>query len=163
MNWLDIVIIVVGVILGFIGWRMGILQAVALVVGIGVGIVFASQFSAQGADILSTWIESPGMAKIVAYIVILVLTLVAATIVAGFARKILSFLLLGWVDRMAGLALGILATFVIFSGVLTYAQRYDVLGLPETIESSTLGSLMADKFDVVLRGLKLIPRDINLP
>ena len=163
MNWLDYVIIVVGVMLSFFGWRMGILKGIAMVVGIGVGIVFASRFSPQGADILSTWIESPATAKIVAYIIILVLTLVAATVVAGFARRILSLLLLGWVDRVAGLSLGILATFVIFSGVLTYAQRYDVFGLPKTIEESTLGSLMADKFDVVLRGLKLIPSDFGFP
>jgi len=163
MHWLDIVIIVVGVILGFLGWRMGILKAIALVVGIGVGIVFASRFNGEVADLLSRWIESPDTAKWTAYAIIFVVVMVAAMIVAGFARKILSLLLLGWADRLAGLALGILATFLIFSALLSAAQNFDVFGLPDAVAASTLGSLMADKFDVVLRGLKLIPGDFGLP
>jgi len=88
--------------------------------------------------------------------------MVAAMIVAGFARKILSLLLLGWADRLAGLALGVFATFLIFSALLSAAQNFDVFGLPDTIAASTLGSFTADKFDVVLRGLKLIPGDFGL-
>ena len=163
MNWLDVVIIVVGVVLALIGWRMGILKALALIVGIGIGVALASRFNSGMADLLSRWIESPEVAKWTAYVIIFILVIAAAVIVATVARKLLSFLLLGWVDRLAGLALGILATFVIFSALLSSAQKYDAFNLPETIEDSTMGSFMADKFDVVLEWLRLIPRDFRLP
>jgi len=183
MNWIDIAIIVVGVILGLIGWRMGLLKMVVLVVGLAVGIVLASRFGDQVADLLSTWIDNPGTAKIVAYIIIPVLVLMAGGIVAGIIRKILSILLLGWIDRTAGMALGVLITLAVFSFILSGAQGFDTQELcaklesvnlmarctdligdfQNTIDSSALGSFAADKFDVVLRALKLVPSGFGSP
>jgi len=163
MNWLDIVIIVVGVVLGFIGYRLGILKVVALIVGIAVGIVLASHFNSEVADFLSRWIDSPGTAKIAAYGVILGLTVIAAALVTGLLRRLLSLLFLGWVDRVAGLALGVFAAFAIFSAILSAAQDFELLGISDTIAASTLGAFVADKFDVVLRILRLVPNDFGLP
>jgi len=163
MNWLDILIIVVSGIIGFIGYRMGILKVVALVVGIVVGVVLGSRFNDEVADFLSRWISSPGTAKIAAYAAILVLGLLAATLVASLMRKVLGMLLLGWVDKFVGLALGVFVSFVMFSALLSFASNLSLMGFvgSDVIKGSTLGSFLADKFDVVLEATKLVPKDFN--
>ncbi|GIS82732.1 MAG: hypothetical protein CM1200mP15_13640 [Dehalococcoidia bacterium] len=40
-------------------------------------------------------------------------------------------------------------------------QKFPVGSIQETIDDSTLGSFLADNFDVVTRGLKIIPSDWN--
>ena len=164
MHWLDIVIIVGSGILGFIGYRMGLLKLLGLVVGVALGIVMGSRFNGEVADILSRWIDSEGTAKILAYAIILVLAIFVVSIVAGLLRKVLKVFLLGWVDRLAGLALGVLAAFAMFSALLSFAQELSLLGLvgADIIEASSLGSFLASKFDVVLRATKLVPGDLGL-
>lgn len=164
MHWLDIVIIVGSGILGFIGYRMGMLKLLALVVGVALGIVMGSRFNGEVADILSRWIDSEGTARILAYAVILVLAIFVASIIAGLLRRMLKVLLLGWVDRLVGLALGVLAAFAIFSALLSFAQELSFLGLvgADIIESSSLGSFLASKFDIVLKATKLVPGDLGL-
>ncbi len=164
MHWLDIVIIVGSGILGFIGYRMGMLKLLALVVGVALGIVMGSRFNGEVADILSRWIDSEGTARILAYAAILVLAIFVASIIAGLLRRMLKVLLLGWVDRLAGLALGVLAAFAIFSALLSFAQELSFLGLvgADIIESSSLGSFLASKFDIVLKATKLVPGDLGL-
>jgi hypothetical protein len=49
--------------------------------------------------------------------------------------------------------------FVLLSGVLTNVQRFPVRDYDQTIDESALGSFLADNFDVVIRGVKLIPGD----
>ena len=164
MHWLDIVIIVGSGILGFIGYRMGMLKLLALVVGVALGIVMGSRFNGEVADILSRWIDSEGTARILAYAVILVLAIFVASIIAGLLRRMLKVLLLGWVDRLVGLALGVLAAFAIFSALLSFAQELSFLGLvgADIIESSSLGSFLGSKFDIVLKATKLVPGDLGL-
>jgi hypothetical protein len=52
-----------------------------------------------------------------------------------------------------------LVGFLLVSGVLTAIQKFPVRDLDVTIDESTLGTFMADQFDVVIRGIKLIPGD----
>ena len=164
MHWLDIVIIVGSGILGFIGYRMGMLKILALVVGVALGIVMGSRFNGEVADILSRWIDSEGTAKILAYAIILILAIFVVSIIVGLLRRVLRVLLLGWVDRLAGLALGVLAAFAMFSALLSFAQELSLLGLvgADIIEASSLGSFLASKFDIVLRATKLVPGDLGL-
>jgi hypothetical protein len=47
----------------------------------------------------------------------------------------------------------------LISGVLTAIQKFPIRDLDQTIDESKLGIFMADQFDVVVRGVKLIPGD----
>jgi membrane protein required for colicin V production len=164
MNWLDIVILVGAGILGFIGFRFGLLKIAALFVGICVGIVIGSRFSDEVARVLLRWIDDPAVARIAAYAVILGVSLLAAVILAAVLRKVLEAVALGWLDKVGGLAVGILGAFVIFSAILSYSQELGIAGMMGTrvIEDSVLGSFLADKFDVVLRVTRLIPKGLRL-
>jgi hypothetical protein len=45
------------------------------------------------------------------------------------------------------------------SAFFSTVQAHPVAGLERSIDESTLGSFLADQFDTVLRGVRLIPRD----
>ena len=62
-------------------------------------------------------------------------------------------------ESSLGMAVGLLVGFLLVSGVLTAIQRFPVRDLDVTIDESKLGTFMADQFDVVIRGVKLIPGD----
>ena len=56
------------------------------------------------------------------------------------------------------MAVGVIIGFLILSGVLTGVQRY-ADRMDDDIDESALGVFLADNFDEVIRGVKLIPGD----
>ena len=161
MNWLDFVILASGGVIGLVGWRMGGIRAGVTATGILVGIAIAGHLHGRLEPLFSRFIDSDDGAEIAAFIAIFVLVLVASAtagvVASGLARR----LMLGWADKLVGLGLGILMTPAIGSALLSATQSYPVLGLDSTIDGSTLGSFLADNFDVVLRGIKFIPDDLG--
>ena len=65
----------------------------------------------------------------------------------------------GLAEKLAGMAVGLLVGFMLLSGVLTGIQRFPFRDLDKTIDESALGTFLADNFDVVIRGVGLIPGD----
>ena len=55
--------------------------------------------------------------------------------------------------------MGVLIGFLLLSGVLTALQKYPVKDLEVDIDESKLGALLADNFDVIVRGIGVIPGD----
>ena len=81
MHWLDTIIIVALAITTFSGLRLGIIKAVLSLVGLIVGVILAGRFYIPFAGALS-FIPQESLAKIAAFIIILVGTLVAASVFA---------------------------------------------------------------------------------
>ena len=106
MNWLDIVILIALVIAAVMGLRMGLIKAVLLVAGIIVGVVLAGHFSGPLGERL-TFISSEGVAKAVAFAVIMLAVLAAAAIAAALLTWATKLVMLGWVNRIGGAILGL--------------------------------------------------------
>ena len=58
MNWLDITILVVVLLLVFIGWRTGVIRAVSTIGGVIIGIYLAGQYHEDAASVLGEVITS---------------------------------------------------------------------------------------------------------
>lgn len=164
MNWLDVVILVVWAITAFWGFRTGLLQMVVLLVMVGVGLAFSSRLAGPVANLLSPFIANQDLRTIAAFavvfIILLVIAAVASHILGALTRALIFF---GPLNRLGGLAMGLLAGFVILSGALTALQKFPVGEVPKSIDSSPLGTFLVDHFDVVIRGVKLVPTDWELP
>ncbi len=161
MNWLDIVILATVAVVALMGLGMGGISVAVTGAGILAGIALATRLQDDVRPLFSRFIDSGNGAEIAAFAVVLVLALIGAAVVGAVARLILRTLMLGWLNRIAGLGLGVVIAFALGSAVLSTIQGYPVYDMERTIGDSVLGSFLADNFDVVLRGLKFVPSDLG--
>jgi uncharacterized membrane protein required for colicin V production len=140
MNWLDIVILVAVAIAAVIGLKMGLIKAVLLLAGIVVGVVLAGHFSGPLGERL-TFISSEGVAKGVAFAVIMLAVLAAAAIAAA---------LLTWAAKLVMLG-------ALFCGALL-AMWVHFLGMAEVIAQSAIATILLDRLPVVLA---LLPAEFD--
>lgn len=160
MNWIDAVILVVWGITALWGFSAGLVQ---LVVPLGIviaGLALSSRIADDVGNIFSRLTDSEDIQTIGGFVLIF-LGLFIVGLVAGFlVRKVLGIIpLFGLANRLGGMAAGILVGFLLLSGVLTAVQRHPFQNMDERVDGSALGSFLADNFDVVIRGAKLIPGD----
>ncbi len=155
MNWLDIVILVAIAIAAFMGLRMGLIKTVLVLAGIIVGVVLAGQFSGPLGERL-TFISSEGVAKGVAFAVIMLAVLAAAAIAAALLTWAAKVVMLGWVNRLGGAVVGLLLG-ALFCGALL-AMWVHFLGMAEAITDSAIATILLDRLPVVLA---LLPAEFD--
>ena len=156
MNWLDAVIIVVLVISILSGLRSGLIKILFGLVGIVVGVVLAGHFADSLASKM-TFINNPEWAKMAAFAIILVATMLVFAILAVILSKLISAILLGWVNRLGGAVLGLVAGALFCGAFLSIWLHYN-LGGQDVISHSALARFLLDKFPVVL---KLLPSEFK--
>jgi len=146
MNWLDIVIIIVIALSVFNGLRSGLIKMLFSVAGIIVGIVLAGRFADDFAGVL-TFIPDD-WSKIAAFAIILVAVMIVAWILGTVLSKLISLVLLGWVNRIAGAVLGLFIGAFFMGAILSIWVNY--LGPSETVSNSALANFLLDKFPIAL-------------
>lgn len=147
MNWLDIVILVLIAVPTFIGLRQGLIKAILSLAGLIIGVILAGSFHGALAGQL-TFITQESLARIVAFVIILIGVMIIAGVIASILKSIASLLLLGWVNKLGGAAFGFLMG-AIFCGTLLIAwAKY--LGVGATFSNSILAALLIDRVPVVL-------------
>jgi membrane protein required for colicin V production len=155
MNWLDIIIIVLIAIAALTGLRIGIIKAVLSLVGVIVGVVLAGRFYGAVAGGL-TFIPQETLAKIVAFVIILVGVMLIAGILAAVLKWLATVVLLGWVNRLGGAILGLVLGAIFCSSLLAIWAKFPAIAGP--IAKSDLASLLLDRFPMVLA---LLPREFD--
>ena len=160
MNWIDAVILVVWGITAIWGFATGLVMvALPLCVTIA-GLALSSRFADDVGNIFSKLTDSEDIQTVAGFILIFLGLFIIGLVVAFWLRKVLGLIpLFGPANRLGGMAAGILVGFLLLSGVLTAVQKHPFQNMDERIDGSALGSFLADNFDVVIRGAKLIPGD----
>jgi len=128
MNWLDIVLTLLllgGIISGF---KNGIIGEVATLAALILGIWGSVKFSWWTADILIGWGVKSDYMHIISFIVTFVIIVVVIQVMAKFLNKLLDSLALGFVNRLAGMAVGIIKAALIISVVLVVIDSLDEKG-----------------------------------
>ena len=138
MNWFDFVILgFMGVPMA-LGFRTGLISSVSTLVAIVVGVFLATQFWRQGADFVGVIVTDENIAGIAAFALIMIGTILAAWATAVFVKRVLSMLLLGWVDKLGGIACGALVGATVVSSVIWAIESYSVPKLETAINESVL-------------------------
>jgi len=146
MNWLDILIIVVLVLLGVAGLRQGMIRTVFGVAGLIGGIVLAGRYYDELAALLfpsgAIW------GNIAAYAIIVIGTLVVAGLIGWLLAKLVNFAALGWLDKFMGFILGVVIGGLLFAAILAivlhFADYYP--GMEATINQSAIGRFLVTAF-----------------
>ncbi len=155
MNWLDIVLIVILALGAFSGLKTGIIKVLFTIVGIIVGVILAGRFSDNLAGVL-TFIDNPGWAKIAAFAIILVVVLIISGVLAAVLSKLISLVLLGWVNRLVGAVLGLIVGAIFCGAILAIWVKY--LGIGDAVSGSGLARFLLDTFPFILG---LLPSDFD--
>lgn len=148
MNWLDIVILVMLAIGVFTGLKNGIIKGVLLLAGIIVGVILAGNYYqtlAAGLDFIS----HPGAQQITAFLIIIGVTIAAASIVAWLLRSVLKAVLLGWVDKLGGAVFGFLMTAIVWGAILATWLQF-LPGQAGIVTESAIAAFLLDIFPLTL-------------
>lgn len=161
MNWLDIAIIVSTGVLLLLGWKLGVVHLAVVAVGAFLGITLASRFKDEVEPAFSVLGLGDNWAEVAAFIAIFLIALAAALVAGSMLRFMSRRLKIGWADNAIGATLGLVVSLAVWSTLLSTVQSHPVLGLEITVEDSALGTFLADKFDLVLKGIGFIPDDLG--
>ncbi len=120
MNWLDIVFIVILAVAAYMGMKNGLLGTAFTAVGVYIGWVLAGQYSGDLGEVFSDKVDNQTWVTVISYGIIIILAVVVTRIIWRIVRPILTILTLGlagMVDKLGGLAMGLIVGAAI-SGLL---------------------------------------------
>ncbi len=139
MNWLDLALIVSMATGGLVGMWVGFIRGAFAVAGVILGMVLVSNFRETATGLLADYVPSDTLTTALGYAVTISIALAAAVIGAAIVRTIVYRLFLGWVDRFAGLAVGLTGAVVISAAAvisvagLDYGNNFPGQGMAGTI------------------------------
>ncbi|MDP6569886.1 MAG: CvpA family protein [Candidatus Marinimicrobia bacterium] len=117
--------IVIALILGYFtfnGLRHGFIEEMARLISLIGGFILASKFHQQLLPILQPYFSEGSVRVTVAYLLVFVASAVTITIIAKILQKFIELVLLGWLNRVLGLLLGMLKGFLIVSLLIFIIQ-----------------------------------------
>ena len=159
MNWIDAVILVVWGITALWGFSTGVIRISISLVVVIVGLALSSRIAEDVGNIFSGLTDSEGAQTVGGFILIFLGLAIIGAIASFGIGTVLRFLpVFGLANRFGGIVVGVIIGFLLLSGVLTGVQRFTNT-VDDDIDESALGAFLADNFDVVIRGVKLIPGD----
>ena len=139
MNWLDLALMVSMATGALMGTWVGFIRGAFAVAGLLLGIVLVSNFRETAVGLLVDYVPNETLTAALGYAVTIGIAVAAMVIGAAIVRTIAYRLFLGWVDRLAGLAVGltgaavISATAVIGIAGLDYGNDFPGEGTVGTI------------------------------
>ena len=147
MNWLDIVFIVIILLFGMMGLWKGAISAVFSIAGLVGGIALAGRYYQTLAIIVSP--SGAIWSGIAAYVIILVATLIVASIMGWLIARLVHITMLGWVDRVVGFVFGACVGGMLCGAVLAITSKY-LPGAEQAISHSAMAKLLMEQIPLLL-------------
>jgi membrane protein required for colicin V production len=148
MNWVDILVIVLVLGLGFLGWRNGLIRWAFTLIGGVIGVVLAGRLYTTFAPMVP--MDNEGFRQAIAFGAIFLAVMVAAWIGARLLKTVMSVLMIGWVDHAAGAALGLLAGALAATAVISAMGIVPSDALQSAVGDSTLASPLVNNVGIAL-------------
>jgi membrane protein required for colicin V production len=147
MNVLDVIIIVLLIAAAIGGLANGLIKSLFSLAGVILGVVLAGRFYAGLAEHL-TFISNSTAANIVAFAIIFIIVMIVAAIAGFIITKLVSAMLLGWLNRLGGAVFSAAMGAVFIAGILAvWVKMADIYSV---IQGSALASFLLDSFPFIL-------------
>ena len=118
----DIAICFILGVFTFNGFRHGFIEEMARLISLVCGFILASKFHNLVIQYLQPYIEEETVRVTVAYLGVFVASVIVITMIAKILQKFIELVLLGWMNRLLGLLLGLLKGFLIISLMIFIIQ-----------------------------------------
>lgn len=159
MNLIDLLILGLLVVGAFLGWVNGIVKWLFTFLGLIVGVFLASRLY-KTLDWAIPMVDSDGLREFITFVIILAAAVVGAWMLGRAIKATLSLLMLGWVDRGVGMAVGLFVGLLGASVVVLAMDAIPVTEVREVVEESLLAEALLDGTSF-LRGLMPSEFDIT--
>ena len=137
---------------------MGLLQMGVHLLVVAVGLAISSRIAPTVGDLFSVVTDNENAQSAAGFIAVFLILFIAGGVASFWLRMVLGIIpFFGSFNKLGGLIVGILVGSLLLSGILTGIQKFPIKNAQQTIDDSKLGSFLADNFDVVIRGIGLIP------
>jgi membrane protein required for colicin V production len=158
MNWLDVAIVIAIAWFTFAAFRAGIIREVVTVIAFVVGVLAAGFYYDDLAENVLLFIDDDTAANVTAFVVLFGAMVLGGQLAAILLKQMAGLFFLGWVDHLAGAALGLLKGLILVEVFLILFTTYPYLGLDSTIRGSAIVPLFLDGGPALL---KLLPGEFN--
>jgi membrane protein required for colicin V production len=147
MNWLDIflIILLIGATVG--GFISGLIKTVFSLAGLIIGVILAGHYYVA----LSTYLPFIPTEKgppISAFIIIFLAVMIIAALLGFLLTKLISAVLLGWLNRLGGALLGLILGAIFVAAFLVIIARYADAG--GAISESAIAPVLLDRVPLIL-------------
>ena len=140
MNEIDLIIVGAVVLLALLGLMTGLLKPLSGIGGLILGIIAAIQFGGEVATLLADHIDNETVRSIAGFVAIVLGVAVATRLTAVLIKKVLSSLVLGWLDHVAG-AVGGAGLGIVLAGTVVYIlPAVSLIPAGELLASSKLAT-----------------------
>lgn len=119
MNVVDLIILGAVILMGLMGLKAGFLKPVSGIGGLILGVVVAIQMHGEVAVLLAGYIDKELWRNVAGFIAVVLATTVITRVIAIMVKKLLSALVLGWMDHVAG-AFGGVALGLVIAGTAIF-------------------------------------------
>ena len=133
MNWIDIIALIAILLVAYQGYKMGLIRAAFMIIGVFLAMLLAAQISGPVSGWLTDSVKSDAVATVIAYAIVGGAIFAGSLILGNLLSKMLKTLLLGWVDKLGGLAAGAVAGFLIGGAFVAVLARLAFL-VPESFD-----------------------------
>ncbi|MFQ6019137.1 MAG: CvpA family protein [Dehalococcoidia bacterium] len=150
MNWLDILIVVILAWFTFAAFNAGLVREVITLAATVLGIVVAGLYFDELAEDVLVFIDDENAAKAVSFLILLGSLFLMGQLLAFLAKRLVSLLMLGWADRLAGAGFGFLKGLLVVEILLILFVTFPQLDLDDTIADSAIAPLFLDSIPFLL-------------
>ncbi len=140
MNYIDIILILFLLFAAINGFRKGLILEVASLAALILGVWGAIEFSYITTQFLTdnVGLETPYL-NLISFVITFIVIVILVHIIGSALSKFIEVAMLGWLNRITGMAFGLLKTAFILSILLLVFNKIDtdVHILPEDVKSGS--------------------------
>jgi len=138
---------------GWRGWRAGFFKAIVSFTGMFIGFFLAMKCSASvSVYIKANKITDPRWVGLLAFVLVLIVVWLLLHLLAKTLSGMANALMLGWLNKTAGLLIFVLLYLIIISGLLLFADKFSFFS-NEMIKNSTLYPIIYPVAPSLLNGV----------
>ncbi len=116
MHWMDVLAIVIVAWFVVKDYFNGLITSSFRLIGLILGIIIGSNYSVGVGNVLFARFDwNPTLTMALGFVIIFLGVVIIAQVLANLIRAALNLILLGWIDKLGGIALGALKAIIILS------------------------------------------------
>ncbi len=158
MNWVDITILLLVLVLGFFGWRNGVIRWAFTLAGAAIGVLMAGQVYTSVQTVFTPFTDDEGIRQVLGFGLVVLVGLASGWFIGRLMKQMLNILMLGWIDNLAGLVLGVAGGAIAATAIVSVMGIVPVESLENAVKESAMAEVLVDKLGFVRA---LLPQEFD--